>query len=105
MLLSMNRIRYNHVNYPRRRELMDEKALQLLEKFAKATKNSPRRTHLNEFNAFIIHVHRRGLSITTAEVTQCLVTHEFTREEARRMSLVFLQGTELLLQYDKQLRT
>ena len=84
--------------------LMDEKALQLLERFAKARKDIPRRAHLKEFNAFIIDVHLRELPVTTTEITDCLVIREFTREEARRMSLIFLQGTELLLQYDKQVR-
>ena len=83
---------------------MDEIALQVPEKFAKARKDGPRRNHLKEFNAFIIHVHQGGFSITTADIMERLLTHECTREVARRMSLVFLQGIELLLQYDKQLR-
>jgi hypothetical protein len=80
---------------------MDGKALHLLDMFVQATTALPRRIHLKELNAFIIHVHQCKSSITTAEVTEYLITREFTREEARRLSLVFFQGSELLAQYDK----
>jgi hypothetical protein len=83
---------------------MDQRATQLLETYAKAAKQMPRRTHGKEFNEFIIYVHEHRLMITTIDITEHLVSHSFTIEEARRASLVFLQGSELLLQYDKHSR-
>jgi hypothetical protein len=82
---------------------MEETASQLLEQFARATRDAtPPRTHWTAFNTFIIYVHRHRVSITTAEITKYLLSRNFTLEQARQMSLIFVQGSELLLQYDKQ---
>lgn len=81
---------------------MDQRATELLDIYVKATKEMPLRTHSKEFNEFIIHMHEHRLMTTTTDITEHLVSHSFTIEEARRASLVFLQGSELLLQYDNK---
>ena len=81
---------------------MDQRATQLLDIYVKAATQMPIRTHSKEFNEFIIYVHEHRLMTTTTDITEHLVRHSFTIEQARRASLVFLQGSELLLQYDNK---
>jgi hypothetical protein len=80
---------------------MDETAARLLDTFAKAPKDSPSRQDWPRLYEFIIYVHRHRLSASINDVTLHLLDNGFTMEEARRVVLVFIHGTELLLQYDR----
>jgi hypothetical protein len=85
---------------------MDQKAVQLLDAFARAIKhNALTAADWRRLYDFTIYIHRSRLSVTAWNVGQHLITHGFSLQKAKFVSTEFKRFSELLALYDHQRTT
>jgi hypothetical protein len=85
---------------------MDQKAVQLLDAFARAPRgNALTAADWRRLYDFTLYIHRARLSVTAWNVGQHLMTHGFSLQRAKFVSTEFKRFSELLALYDSQKKT
>ena len=80
---------------------MDQKAVQLLDAFARAIQHSALTgADWRRLYDFTLYIHRARLSVTPWNVGQHLMTHRFSLQKAKFVSTEFKRFSELLALYD-----